>query len=47
MKISPKSSEIHRNSQNKPVDPGILGGTIQPCFCTGLGVGTEYSDSTG
>ena len=42
MKIPSKSSEIHRNSRNKPVHLGILGGTIKPCFCIGLGVGMEY-----
>ena len=47
MKIPPKSSEICRNSRNKPVHLGILGGTIKPCFCIGLGVGTEYSGGIG
>ena len=42
MKIPPKSSEICRNSRNKPVHLGILGGTIKPCFCISLGVGMEY-----
>ena len=47
MKIPPKSSEIRRNSRNKPVHLGSLGGTIKPCFCTGLGVEMEYSGSIG
>ena len=46
-KYRPKSSEIRQNSRNKLVHPGILGGTIQPCFCTGSSAGTEYSNSTG
>ena len=45
-KILSKSSEIHRNSRNKPVHPGILGGMIQPCFYIDSGVIMEYSDST-
>ena len=47
MKIPLKSSEIRRNSRNKPIHPGILGGTIQPCFCTGSCTGKEYSGGTG
>ena len=42
-----KSSEICRNSRNKPEHPGILGSTIQPCFCTGSGARTKYSGGTG
>ena len=47
MKIPLKSSEIRRNSRNKLVHPGILGGTIQPCFCTGSCAGKEYSGGIG
>ena len=45
-KISLKSSEIRRNSRNKPVHPGILGGMIQPCFYTSSSAGMEYSSGT-
>ena len=46
MKKPLKSFEIRRNNRNKPVHPGILGGTIQPCFCTGSCAEKEYFGDT-